>query len=173
MSRILIAGGAGFIGSNLCDRLIRNGDAVWGLDNLLTGAAPNVAHLYSANGFHFIPANVKDVPDLDVEQIYNLASPTAPGAYQRWPRETLEANIAGTEALLRLAERRGVRAQRRATTPRHGWGGARGGAGAPPLAPCLPSRRGGPPGWRAGDGWHRCSGSTGGGCAHCPACSTR
>ena len=107
--RILVAGGAGFIGSNLCERLIEAGDTVWCLDNLLTGAAPNVAHLYSENGFHFIPANAKDVPDLDVEQIYNLASPTAPGAYQRYPRETLEANIAGTEALLRLAERRKAR----------------------------------------------------------------
>jgi UDP-glucuronate decarboxylase len=69
----------------------------------------NIAAFYADERFHFVAANVADVPDLNIDQIYNLASPTAPGAYQRMPRETLEANIAGTEALLKLATSRNAR----------------------------------------------------------------
>jgi len=106
MSKILVAGGAGFIGSNLCGRLIEYGHTVYCMDNLSTSSAENISDLYSSNRFHFIPGDVsKHVPEVLVDQIYNCASPTAPGHYQRAPEATIEANVEGTENLLKLAEK--------------------------------------------------------------------
>jgi nucleoside-diphosphate-sugar epimerase len=102
--KILVAGGAGFLGSNLCARLIDYGDTVYCLDNLSTSSVENISDLYSNNRFHFIPGDVsKGVPEFGVDQIYNCASPTAPGHYQRAPEATREANVKGTINLLELA----------------------------------------------------------------------
>jgi UDP-glucuronate decarboxylase len=108
--KVLVAGGAGFIGSNLCTRLIDYGDTVYCLDNLSTSSPDNISDLYSNNRFHFIPGDVsKHVPEVLVDQIYNCASPTAPGHYQRAPEATMEANVKGTENLLKLAEKQKAR----------------------------------------------------------------
>ena len=101
--RILVAGGAGFIGSNLCEALINRGDEVFCLDNLSTGSARNIIHIYENEQFHLITSNVEEPIDIDVDQIYNLASPAAPGDYKAHPGETMVANVAGTERLLRMA----------------------------------------------------------------------
>ena len=103
--KILVSGGAGFIGSNLCERLVNSGHDVYCLDNLSTGARQNLSDFeYNAN-FHFIEGNATHPPDIPVDQIYSLASATAPGAYQADPLGTLEANIEGTSALLQMATR--------------------------------------------------------------------
>jgi UDP-glucuronate decarboxylase len=108
--KVLVAGGAGFIGSNLCGRLIEYGHTVYCMDNLCTSSAENISDLYSNNRFHFIPGDVsKYVPEVLINQIYNCASPTAPGHYQRVPEATMEANVKGTENLLRLAEKQKAR----------------------------------------------------------------
>jgi len=105
MSRILVTGGAGFLGSNLCERLLDRGDLVYCMDNFSTGSSNNIGELYSNNRFHLILGNTScgPIPEIDIDQIYHLASPTAPGAYQKDPEGTLEANIAGTENLLKMA----------------------------------------------------------------------
>lgn len=109
MSRVLVSGGAGFLGSNLCHRLVDYGDEVWCLDNLSTGSANNVDDLMPHGRFHFVPGNATNPPGVRVDEIYSLASPTAPGAYQAMPEATLEANIAGTQALLDMADKQGAR----------------------------------------------------------------
>ena len=107
----LVAGGAGFIGSHLCDRLIALGHSVICLDNLLTGRRSNFAHLLGHPNFHFIQHDLIDslpgLPPLD--RIYHLASPASPPAYQRAPVETLRVNSEGTRRLLELARRDGAR----------------------------------------------------------------
>jgi len=110
MSRVLVAGGAGFLGSNLCARLLDHGDMVYCMDNFSTGSSNNISELYANNRFHLILANTScgPIPEIDVDQIYHLASPTAPGAYQKDPEGTLEANIAGTENLLKMATEQGA-----------------------------------------------------------------
>jgi len=107
--RILVSGGAGFLGSNLCERLLGYGDNVWCLDNLATGSEENISNLYGCEKFHFIAGNAASPPDIKVDQIYSLASPTAPGAYMADPEGTIEANVAGTKAMLNLADRYGAK----------------------------------------------------------------
>lgn len=105
--RILVAGGAGFIGSHLCDRLLADGHQVVCVDNLITGRRENVAHLGSHSGFEFVEQDVSrdlDVPE-PVEYVCNLASPASPFDYLAHPVETLMAGSAGTKNLLDIALR--------------------------------------------------------------------
>lgn len=105
--RILVAGGAGFIGSNLCDRLLGLGHRVTAVDNFVTGRERNVAHLMGAEGFSLVRADiVSPLPALgDFDEVYNLASPASPPGYQRHPIETLRVNSEGARHLLELASR--------------------------------------------------------------------
>ena len=107
--RILVAGGAGFIGSNLCSRLLGDGAEVYCVDNLLTASTRNVRYLQMNRKFRLLQASVQDISDFEVDQIYNLASPAAPGDYKAHPKETMAANVAGTERLLRMAATCGAR----------------------------------------------------------------
>lgn len=109
MKRILVAGGAGFLGSNLCAELLDRGDSVFCLDNLSTGSLRNIAPLFDNERFHFIPDDVIHPQNLTVSMIYNFASPAAPGDYKRDPEGTMEANTEGTETLLKLAEKTGAK----------------------------------------------------------------
>jgi dTDP-glucose 4,6-dehydratase/UDP-glucuronate decarboxylase len=104
--RVLVAGGAGFIGSHLCDSLLADGHEVIAMDNLITGRRVNVEHLAEHPRFTLIEANVVDPIDLDVEVVYHLASPASPVGYMRHPFETHVTNAVGTHNLLKLAQRR-------------------------------------------------------------------
>ncbi|HEX2139984.1 MAG TPA: UDP-glucuronic acid decarboxylase family protein [Woeseiaceae bacterium] len=102
--KILVAGGAGFVGSHLCRRLISGGHSVFCLDNLLTGRRENIAGLLSSPRFSFIERSVLDPVWLPVDAIFNLASPASPVHYQSEPEFTLRTNVEGTLNLLQLAE---------------------------------------------------------------------
>jgi len=106
---VLVTGGAGFIGSHLCEALLRSGHQVVALDNFLTGRPDNIAHLEREPGFTLIKGNVCEPPDLEAEAIFHLASPASPTKYDRYPVETLRANAEGTYRLLELARARGAR----------------------------------------------------------------
>lgn len=109
--RVLVAGGAGFIGSNLCARLLGAGHEVWCIDNFITGRAANIAGLADSARFFFAEADlipgVPPMPALDA--IYHLASPASPPGYQRFPIETMRVNSEGTRHLLDRATDDGAR----------------------------------------------------------------
>lgn len=109
--RVLVAGGAGFIGSHLCERLLREGHAVECVDNLVTGRRQNVAHLLDWPGFTFTERDVIEPfePAALPDRIYHLASPASPPGYQRHPIATMRVNSEGTRRLLELAEATGAR----------------------------------------------------------------
>ncbi|HET6588347.1 MAG TPA: UDP-glucuronic acid decarboxylase family protein [Oleiagrimonas sp.] len=106
--RVLLAGAAGFIGSHLADRLVRDGCHVVGVDNLITGSMQNLAHLRGHPRFRFIEQDVTEPMDIDasLDWVMHLASPASPPKYQHWPLRTLEANSRGTHCLLELASRK-------------------------------------------------------------------
>lgn len=106
--RVLVTGGAGFLGSHLCDRLIRDGHDVWCMDDLSTGNADNVSHLEGRHGFTYLQADVNEVPDGQplfpmMDRIYHLASPASPVAYRKMPVHTLTTGARGTQNLLDFA----------------------------------------------------------------------
>ena len=108
--RILVAGGAGFLGSHLCDRLLADGAEVVCLDNLLTGDLDNLRHAMTRPGFQFVEADVINPPPAHVarqtfDRVYNLACAASPPLYQADPEHTLLTNVLGTRNLLALAER--------------------------------------------------------------------
>jgi len=107
--RVLVAGGAGFIGSHLCARLLADGFDVTCLDNLLTGRAENVAHLRGSR-FAFVERDIAEpLPPVTVDYVLHLASPASPRAYQTHPIEALRAGAQGTFHLLDLARAAGAR----------------------------------------------------------------
>ena len=107
MSRVVVAGGAGFLGSHLCDRLVERGDSVVCLDDLSTGSRENVAHLMGHDRFQLVVTNVSDKVEVDaaskVDAVCNLASPASPPAYLARPFDTLAVGSEGTRRLLELA----------------------------------------------------------------------
>jgi len=105
MMRILITGGAGFLGSHLCDRLLREGHEVVALDNFFTGRKLNVAHLLDHPRFELVRHDVIDPFKFEVDQIYNLACPASPPHYQFNPIKTLKTSILGAMNCLGLAKR--------------------------------------------------------------------
>jgi len=112
--RVLVAGGAGFIGSNLIDRLLERGAEVVALDNLQTGRAENLAHLQGADRFDFVEHDVVEpLPHAVTKQrfthVYNLACAASPPHYQADPEHTLLTSVLGTRHLLRLCEDQGAR----------------------------------------------------------------
>jgi nucleoside-diphosphate-sugar epimerase len=106
--RILVTGGAGFIGSHVCERLLLDGNEVVCLDNFLTGARRNIAHLDGSAGFTLLDADVENTPTIEVDHILHLASPASPVDYDRLPLETMRANSFGTWRLLDLAQEIGA-----------------------------------------------------------------
>lgn len=106
MSRILVTGGAGFLGSHLCDRLIEAGNEVICVDNLFTGSKDNINHLLSNPKFTFICHDITEpLYDIDVNQIYNLACPASPPFYQFDPIKTAKTSVFGAINMLGLAKR--------------------------------------------------------------------
>ncbi len=103
--RILVTGGAGFIGSHLIDRLMNTGHEVICLDNFYTGRKQNVLHWLKSPNFELIRHDVTDPVRLEVDQIYHLACPASPVHYQYNPVKTIKTNVMGTLHLLGLAKR--------------------------------------------------------------------
>lgn len=112
--RALVAGGAGFLGSHLCDALLAQGWSVTCLDNMQTGRAVNLAGADAHPRFSFVAADVSEPLPAEVtgsgwDEIYNLACAASPPAYQHDPEHTMMTNVVGTQQLLRLAEQAGAR----------------------------------------------------------------
>jgi UDP-glucuronate decarboxylase len=103
--RILVTGGAGFIGSHLCERLLEDGDEVVCLDNFFTGRKQNVAHLRDNKNFELVRHDVTEPIMFEVDQIYSLACPASPVHYQYNPVKTVKTSVMGTINMLGLAKR--------------------------------------------------------------------
>jgi UDP-glucuronate decarboxylase len=103
--RILVTGGAGFIGSHLCERLLEKGNEVVCLDNFFTGNKDNIKHLFSDYRFELIRHDLVNPILLEVDQIYNLACPASPVHYQYNPVKTVKTSVMGTLNMLGLAKR--------------------------------------------------------------------
>jgi UDP-glucuronate decarboxylase len=103
--RILVTGGAGFIGSHLCERLLKEGADVICLDNFFTGRRENISHLLDNQAFELVRHDVIEPILLEVDQIYNLACPASPVHYQYNPVKTVKTNVMGTLNMLGLAKR--------------------------------------------------------------------
>ena len=105
MKTVLIAGGAGFLGSHMCDKLICEGFSVIAIDNLQTGSKRNISHLMKLNTFHFQECDILEKYDVKCDLIINFACPASPPKYQVDPINTLRVNFEGTLNLLELAKR--------------------------------------------------------------------
>ena len=105
MKRILITGGAGFLGSHLCERLLSDGNDIICLDNFFTGDKNNIAHLFGIPHFELIRHDIINPIYLEVEEIYNLACPASPVHYQYNPIKTIKTNIMGVINVLGIAKR--------------------------------------------------------------------
>jgi len=105
MLRVLVTGGAGFIGSHLCERLLAEGHEVLSLDNYFTGRKANLAHLRDYPAFEMLRHDITEPILLEVDQIYNLACPASPVHYQYNPVKTVKTNVMGTINMLGLAKR--------------------------------------------------------------------
>ena len=103
--RILVTGGSGFLGSHLCERLVAAGHQVLCLDNFFSSQQENVAHLLDEAGFELIEHDITSPIQLDVDQIYNLACPAAPGHYQYNPIKTVKTSVLGAIHVLGIAKR--------------------------------------------------------------------
>ena len=103
--RVLVTGGAGFLGSHLCNRLVNEGNDVICLDNLFTGNTNNIRHLLGNPYFEFIRHDITEPIHLEVDQIYNLACPASPVHYQYNPIKTTKTSVLGAINMLGLAKR--------------------------------------------------------------------
>jgi len=103
--RVLVTGGAGFLGSHLCDRLLIDGNEVVCIDNLFTGRKQNIAHLAANPNFEFVRHDIIDPFKYEVDQIYNLACPASPPHYQYNPIKTIKTSVMGAINCLGLAKR--------------------------------------------------------------------
>ena len=118
--KILVTGGAGFLGSHLCDRLISDGHDVTCLDNFFTGSKQNVIHLLDNPNFELMRHDVVDPFKAEVDQIYNLACPASPVHYQHNPIKTVKTSVMGAINALGLAKRVGARILQASTSEVYG-----------------------------------------------------
>lgn len=118
--RILVTGGAGFLGSHLADRLVADGHEVIVVDNFFTGSKKNIWHLHNQQNFEVIRHDVTFSLYVEVDAIYNLASPASPIHYQRDPVQTTKTSVIGAINMLGLAKRLGVRIFQASTSEVYG-----------------------------------------------------
>jgi UDP-glucuronate decarboxylase len=118
--RILVTGGAGFIGSFLCERLVEGGHEVLCVDNYYTGQRRNVAHLLGRPNFELLRHDITFPLYVEVDQIYNLACPASPIHYQRDPVQTTKTSVHGAINMLGLAKRTGARVLQASTSEVYG-----------------------------------------------------
>jgi len=116
----LVTGGAGFIGSHLCERLLERGEEVVCLDNFFTGSKENIRHLLANPRFELIRHDITDPIRIEVERIYNLACPASPVHYQFNPVKTIKTNVMGALYTLGLAKRVGARILQASTSEVYG-----------------------------------------------------
>ena len=103
--KLLVAGGAGFLGSNLCEELLKMGHEVIAVDNFITGSKKNIEHLQQFQDFSFINHDIVEYRDFKVDGIFNLACPASPPLYQKDPVRTVKTNVIGSTNLLELARK--------------------------------------------------------------------
>jgi UDP-glucuronate decarboxylase len=103
-ARTLVTGGAGFLGSHLCDRLIARGENVLCVDNFYTGSKANVRHLFENSSFELMQHDITNPLYVEVDRIFNLACPASPINYQRDPIQTMKTNVLGAINMLELAK---------------------------------------------------------------------
>ena len=120
LKRILVTGGAGFLGSHLIDRLLARGDMIICVDNLFTGTKSNIEHLQSHPRFEFIRHDVTFPLYVEVDQIYNLACPASPIHYQHDPVQTIKTSVQGAINMLGLAKRLNARIFQASTSEVYG-----------------------------------------------------
>lgn len=118
--RILITGGAGFLGSHLCERLLREGNEIICLDNFFTGRKRNIVHLLKDPNFELVRHDVTNPFHFEVDQIYNLACPASPPHYQHNPIKTTKTSFLGAMHSLGLAKRVGARVFQASTSEVYG-----------------------------------------------------
>jgi UDP-glucuronate decarboxylase len=120
MKSILVTGGAGFLGSHLCDRLLNSGNSVICVDNMFTGSKKNIAHLLGNPYFEFIRHDVCFPLYVEVDEIYNLACPASPVQYQLDPVQTTKTSVLGAYNMLGLAKRTGAKILQASTSEVYG-----------------------------------------------------
>lgn len=120
IQRILITGGAGFLGSHLCERLVAEGHDVICLDNFFTSQKTNVQHLLGKPNFELLRHDITLPIFLEVDQIYNMACPAAPGHYQYNPIKTIKTSVLGSINMLGVAKRCGARILQASTSEVYG-----------------------------------------------------
>ncbi len=120
MSKILVTGGAGFIGSHLCDRLLADGHSVICLDNFFSGVSENIAHLLQHPAFTLVEHDVTEPFHFEVDQIYNLACPASPVYYQYDPVKTTRTSVLGALNALELARETGAKILQASTSEVYG-----------------------------------------------------
>ena len=120
MKKILVTGGAGFLGSHLCDRLVAEGHHVLCIDNYFTGAKKNIEHLLDNKNFEVMRQDICFPLYVEVDEIYNLACPASPFYYQWDPIQTMKTNVLGSYNLLGLAKRTGAKILQASTSEVYG-----------------------------------------------------
>lgn len=118
--KVLVTGGAGFLGSHLCEKLIESGHEVLCVDNLFTGSKENIKHLLTNPNFEFMRHDVTFPLYVEVDQIYNLACPASPKHYQSDPAQTTKTSVIGAINMLGLAKRTGARILQASTSEIYG-----------------------------------------------------
>jgi len=118
--RILVTGGAGFLGSHLCERLLQSGNEVICLDNFFTGSKDNIRHLIGHDHFELLRHDVISPIEIECDTIYNLACPASPVHYQFNPVRTIQANVLGVTNMLELAKRTKARILQASTSEVYG-----------------------------------------------------
>ena len=118
--RILVTGGAGFLGSHLCDRLVRDGADVLCLDNYFTGRRDNIAHLLGEPNFEVMRHDITHAINIEVDEIYNLACPASPVHYQYDPVQTTKTSVLGAINVLGIGRRTGARVFQASTSEVYG-----------------------------------------------------
>lgn len=120
MKRILVTGGAGFLGSHLCEELVKQGNDVICVDNLFTGSKENIAHLMKNPYFEFIRHDITNPLYVEIDQVYNLACPASPIHYQYNPIKTTKTSVVGAMNMLGLAKRTNARILQASTSEVYG-----------------------------------------------------
>lgn len=120
MKKILVTGGAGFLGSHLCDQLVSEGNQVICLDNFFSGSEQNISQLLPLSNFKLLIQDVTRPLKMEVDEIYNLACPASPRLYQQFPMETFKASILGSMNLLDLAKASGAKIFQASTSEVYG-----------------------------------------------------